>query len=172
MNWIMPVESGRITSFFGARTAPTLGASSNHKGIDIAVPVGTPVMAALDGIVTTSSYSSASGNYIIIDHGSGIETVYKHLSESMLPMSRKVTKGQVIGLSGNTGLSTGPHLHFEILQDGVHVDPLNFSLGKFSGSSPEMGDIFDSVATEGLNVLKKYWYVAAGAMVVLAIVRK
>ncbi|MBR3771123.1 MAG: peptidoglycan DD-metalloendopeptidase family protein [Clostridium sp.] len=118
--------SGTITSTFGYRTSPTAGASSNHKGIDIAVPQGTSVVAAANGTVTTASYQSAAGNYIMLSHGNGTYTVYMHLSSIKVSVGQTVSQGQVIGLSGNTGVSTGPHLHFGVNVNGSYVNPLNY----------------------------------------------
>lgn len=118
--------SGTITSTFGYRDAPTAGASSYHKGIDIAVPTGTAVVSAANGTVTTASYQSAAGNFIMVSHGNGTYTVYMHLSSINVSAGQTVSQGQVIGYSGNTGVSTGPHLHFGINVNGSYVNPLNY----------------------------------------------
>lgn len=123
--WPLPV-SGRITSTFGYRNSPTAGASSNHKGIDIAVPQGTSVVAAAGGTVVTASYHGAAGNFIMLSHGNGTYTVYMHLSSIKVSVGQKVNQGQLIGLSGNTGVSTGPHLHFGVNVNGSYVNPLNY----------------------------------------------
>ena len=118
--------SGTITSSFGYRDAPTAGASSYHKGIDIAVPSGTSVVAAANGTVTTASYQSAAGNFIMVSHGNGVYTVYMHLSSINVSAGQTVSQGQVIGYSGNTGVSTGPHLHFGVNVNGSYVNPFNY----------------------------------------------
>lgn len=118
--------SGRISSYFGNRTSPTAGASSFHKGIDISVPVGTGVLAAKDGTVVTATYSSAAGNYVAISHGGGIYTYYMHCSSLNVSVGQQVARGQRIARSGNTGISTGPHLHFAVFAGGSYVNPLNY----------------------------------------------
>lgn len=123
--WPLNVE-GTLTSYFGGRNAPTEGASSNHKGIDIAVPVGTPVFAAASGSVATSSYQAAAGNYIMIYHGDSTYTVYMHCSQLLAEAGDSVSQGDVIAYSGSTGVSTGPHLHFGISINGSYVNPLDY----------------------------------------------
>lgn len=118
--------SGRISSYFGYRNAPTAGASTFHKGIDVSVPVGTSVLATKSGTVVTSTYSSSAGNYIAIYHGDGVYSYYMHCSSLLVNVGTKVSKGQKIALSGNTGISTGPHLHFAIYANGAYVNPLNY----------------------------------------------
>ena len=118
--------SGRITSYFGYRTSPTAGASSNHKGIDISVPVGSTVVAAKAGTVVTAAYSASAGNYIAISHGDGVYTYYMHCSSLAVSSGAKVSQGQKIALSGNTGVSTGPHLHFAVYAGGTYVNPLSY----------------------------------------------
>ena len=123
-----PTTGTRITSEFGLRTAPTEGASTNHGAIDIAVPIGSDVYATAAGTVTFAGAASGYGYAVYIDHGNGIESRYAHLKADGLKVStgQTVSQGQVIALSGNTGVSTGPHLHFEIRINGVKVDPLNY----------------------------------------------
>lgn len=118
--------SGTITSYFGYREAPTQGASTYHKGIDIAAPTGTPIVASGAGTVVTASYQSAAGNYIMLSHGNGIYTVYMHCSKLAVSVGQNVTKGEVIGYVGSTGVSTGPHLHFGVSVNGTYVDPLKY----------------------------------------------
>ena len=120
--WPLTV-SGRITSNFGYRTAPTAGASSYHRGIDIAVSMGTPVLATKAGKVVTATYSSSAGNYVAIYHGGGIYSYYMHCSSLSVSVGDKVKQGQVIAKSGSTGISTGPHLHFAIYKGGQYVNP-------------------------------------------------
>ena len=124
MKW--PTDGTTITSTFGYRNAPTAGASTNHGAIDIAVPSGTNVYAAEAGTVTTAGYSSSGGNWVWIDHGNGYITKYLHNSVLKVSEGDKVEKGQVIALSGSTGISTGPHVHFQVEYNGEKVDPLSF----------------------------------------------
>jgi murein DD-endopeptidase MepM/ murein hydrolase activator NlpD len=118
--------SGRISSSFGTRTSPTAGASTNHKGVDIAVPTGTTIVAAAAGTVVTATYSSSAGNYIMIYHGNSTYTVYMHCSKLNVSVNDKVTKGQKIAEAGSTGISTGSHLHFGVSVNGSYVNPLNY----------------------------------------------
>lgn len=118
--------SGRISSYFGYRDAPTEGASSFHKGIDVAVPTGTAVLASKAGEVVTAAYSSSAGNYVAIYHGDGVYTYYMHCSSLKVSVGDQVSGGQRIALSGSTGISTGPHLHFAININGSYVNPLNY----------------------------------------------
>ena len=120
--WPLPVK-GSISSRFGPRTAPTRGASTYHKGLDISVPAGTSVLAAKDGKVVIAQYSATAGNYIGISHGGGVYTYYMHNSRLLVKVGDKVKQGQVISKSGNTGVSTGPHLHFAVFAAGNYVNP-------------------------------------------------
>ncbi len=117
--FIWPVK-GRISSRYGQRWG------SMHHGIDIAVPTGTRVAAAAAGKVTTAGYSSSYGYLVVIDHGNGYETRYAHNSKLLVKAGQRVTQGQIIALSGNTGRSTGPHLHFEIRYKNASRDPLQY----------------------------------------------
>ncbi len=114
-----PTDSTIISSEFGHRNAPTSGASTNHKGIDISVGSGTNVYACASGTVSISQYSDSAGNYVVIDHGNGYVSKYMHNSSLKVSAGDQVQKGQVIALSGSTGISTGPHLHFQIEKDGT-----------------------------------------------------
>jgi len=121
-----PVDGARISSGFGMRFHPVLGYSRMHKGIDFAVPVGTPVMAAGSGVVQIAGHLGGYGNYLRINHQNGYGTAYGHLSRlapGIHPGSH-VRQGQIVAYSGNTGMSTGPHLHYEILVGGNQVNPL------------------------------------------------
>lgn len=123
--WPCPA-SRRITSYFGPRTAPVAGASTYHKGIDIGASTGSAIVASASGVVTTATYSSSAGNYIVISHGSGMATVYMHCSALYVSVGQQVSKGDTIGAVGSTGYSTGPHLHFGIIKNGSYVDPLGY----------------------------------------------
>lgn len=123
--WPLAIK-GRISSRFGKRKAPTAGASTYHKGVDIAAPQGTGIYAAKSGTVTISTYSSSAGNYVMINHGSGLYTAYMHASKLYVKVGDKVSQGQTIAAVGSTGYSTGPHLHFSVIINGKYVDPLKY----------------------------------------------
>ena len=123
--YIWPVNSRRITSTFGGRASPGGIGSTNHKGVDIGgVGYGTAVHAAKSGVVIISQYSSSYGNFVVISHGSGNTTLYAHMSARSVGAGQAVAQGDVIGLTGSTGHSTGPHLHFEITENGSRINPL------------------------------------------------
>ncbi|MBO5413722.1 MAG: peptidoglycan DD-metalloendopeptidase family protein [Clostridia bacterium] len=115
-----------ITSPFGMRFHPILHYYRMHNGIDIATPTGTLIVASNSGIVTTASYVGSYGNVVMIDHGGGVTSAYAHGSEIVAKVGQKVEKGDVILKAGSTGLSTGPHLHFEICVNGKYVNPLPY----------------------------------------------
>ncbi len=120
-DFIWPLRNDKtITSYFGYRWG------SLHAGVDVGTPVGTEVYSANAGTVVISGWSSGYGNYIIINHGGGYATVYGHLSERLVEVGDVVEQDELIALSGNTGRSTGPHLHFEIRINGTAVDPLDY----------------------------------------------
>lgn len=123
--WLCPA-SGRISSAFGDRSSPTEGASTNHKGIDIPAPSGSSIVAAADGKVVISTYSYSAGNYIMIDHGGGLTTVYMHCSQLLVKEGETVKQGQTIAKVGSTGYSTGPHLHFGVRSGGSYVNPSGY----------------------------------------------
>ncbi len=122
-NFIFPCAGGYISSYYGGRTSPTAGASSNHKGVDIAAGSGTPILASAGGTVVSSSYSGARGYYVVVSHGNGVSSLYQHCSSIAVSVGQYVSQGQVIAYVGSTGISTGPHLHYEVLINGVNVDP-------------------------------------------------
>jgi murein DD-endopeptidase MepM/ murein hydrolase activator NlpD len=124
--YIKPISGGRITSGFGRRKAPTRGASTFHKGVDWSTPVGTAVMASSSGTVIRAGWGSGYGYCVYISHADGRETRYGHLSRILVRAGQKVEQGDKIALSGNTGVSTGAHLHFEILVNGTQVNPLKY----------------------------------------------
>jgi len=118
----MPVK-GRISSPYGYRIHPIYKVRKLHTGIDIAAPSGTPIRCAGDGTVVHSARWGGYGNCIIVDHGGGLATLYGHCSRLAVTNGQRVTNGQVIGYVGSTGMSTGPHLHFEVRKDGRPVNP-------------------------------------------------
>lgn len=124
--YIKPISGGRLSSGFGARSAPTKGASTYHKGIDWATPVGTTVVASNAGTVVTAGWASGYGYAVYINHDDGKQTRYGHLSKVLVKPGQRVAQGERIALSGNTGITTGPHVHFEIRINGNAVNPLNY----------------------------------------------
>ena len=114
----------------GGRASPGGIGSTNHKGVDIGgVGYTTQVLASKAGTVIVSQNSRAYGNYVVVSHGSGNTTLYAHLSKRQVSVGQYVQQGQVLGITGSTGNSTGPHLHFEITEGGVRVNPLNYLTG-------------------------------------------
>lgn len=120
----------KITSPFGYRVHPILKTKKLHTGIDISVPSGTAIIAANSGTVIYSGYNGGYGNTVIIDHGGKISTLYAHNSKLLVKVGDEVEKGKAISKSGSTGLSTGPHLHFEVRENGQPVDPMKYLTGK------------------------------------------
>lgn len=120
----MPVSAGRLSSRFGIRHDPMNGRLRAHSGIDIPDVAGAPVRTAASGVVTFAGWRRGYGNLVEIDHGSGSATRYGHLGVITVMFGTSLPQGEVIGLIGSTGRSTGPHLHFEVRQDGMAVDPL------------------------------------------------
>lgn len=123
--WPCP-SSSRITSGFGGRSSPTEGASTNHQGIDIGASSGSPIVASASGTVVVSTYSYSAGNYIMLNHGGGVYTVYMHCSKLLVSEGQEVKQGQTIAKVGSTGYSTGPHLHFGIRHGGRYVNPQTY----------------------------------------------
>ncbi|MBO1263814.1 peptidoglycan DD-metalloendopeptidase family protein [Proteiniclasticum sp. SCR006] len=118
--------SGRISSPYGYRIHPIYGVRRMHTGVDYAAPSGTPVVSIKSGTVILRKYNSSYGNYIIVDHGGGVSSLYAHLSGFAISYGQSVKQGQTIGYVGSTGASTGPHLHFEIRINGQHTNPANY----------------------------------------------
>ncbi len=123
---IDPVTKVDISSYYGYRTDPFRGRRKNHKGLDIRGPVGTPIYATADGFVKISKWFGSYGKFIEIDHGNGITTRYGHMSRLKVSANMRVKKGDIIGLMGSTGRSTGSHLHYEVRVAGEPVNPLSF----------------------------------------------
>jgi murein DD-endopeptidase MepM/ murein hydrolase activator NlpD len=124
-----PVD-GRITSLFGSRAHPIIRLFRFHKGIDIAAPKGTPIRAAADGRVIANGWNGGYGQQVRIDHAGGLETSYSHMSAIAAAAGSFVRRGEVIGYVGSTGLSTGPHLHYEVRRGGQLVDPMAAGLSR------------------------------------------
>lgn len=125
MLWPAP-GNYRITSQYGKRSDPITGVWSNHGGTDIAAPYGSSIVAANDGVVIFAGWHYSYGNYIIIDHGGGISTVYAHNSKLLVTAGQAVVRGETISKAGSTGYSTGNHLHFEVRINGVRTDPMKY----------------------------------------------
>jgi murein DD-endopeptidase MepM/ murein hydrolase activator NlpD len=119
----MPVAAYRLTSSFGLRQHPLLGGLREHSGVDLAAPMGSPIYATSDGVVGAASWRGGYGLSVSLEHGGGVETRYGHLSRLNVAAGQQVRKGDIIGLVGSTGLSTGPHLHYEVRLNGRAVDP-------------------------------------------------
>lgn len=117
----------RMASGFGYRIHPIYKTSKMHEGMDFTAPVGTEIYATGNGTVTTSEYGGRGyGNHVVINHGYGYETLYGHLSKIKVRPGQKVKRGDVIGVVGNTGTSTAPHLHYEVIKQGIKINPINF----------------------------------------------
>jgi murein DD-endopeptidase MepM/ murein hydrolase activator NlpD len=127
--WVAPVSGARISQPFGCTTftaeplAPHCPGGHTHTGVDLAVSAGTPVRAAATGVARVVRSATGYGLHVVVDHGGGVISIYGHLSVVVVPDSSVVGEGEVIGAVGSTGNSTGPHLHFELREGGVPVDP-------------------------------------------------
>lgn len=128
--YIRPLNGGKVTSYFGNRPLPIAGATTNHEAIDWGTPTGTPVYASSGGTVVRAGWIGSYGNAIFIDHPDGRQTRYAHLSKILVSVGQKVKQGEKIALSGNTGVTTGPHLHFEMRINGRAVDPFKYGVPK------------------------------------------
>ncbi|MDD2494331.1 MAG: M23 family metallopeptidase, partial [Tissierellia bacterium] len=125
MAWPVP-GNYRITSYFGGRPDPITGVWSTHRGIDIGASYGSAIVAANDGVVIFTGSHWSYGNYIIIDHGGGISTLYAHNTSLLVRNGDEVSRGEQIATAGSTGYSTGPHCHFEVRINGTITDPLKY----------------------------------------------
>lgn len=121
-----PVANLQLTSNFGVRSDPFRGTAAMHAGIDIPGKIGTPIYATADGIIARAERAGGYGNLIAVNHGKGIETRYGHLSKILVAENTKVVRGQLIGLMGSTGRSTGSHLHYEVRIEGRAVNPMPY----------------------------------------------
>lgn len=124
-----PVAKLSLTSNYGVRSDPFNGGARMHKGIDIPGPIGTPIYATADGVISRAGWASGYGNLVQITHGSGMETRYGHMSKLLVAANSYVKRGQIIGLMGSTGRSTGSHLHYEVRVDGAAINPIPFVAG-------------------------------------------
>ncbi len=124
--YLFPLQEGIVTSGFGKRPSPFTGKPSYHPGIDLAAPKGSPVSACAAGRVIKIAYNRVYGKYIIIKHKDGRVSLYGHLSKAYAVLNEKVKSGTIIGAVGSTGMSTGPHLHFEIRENGVPQNPAEY----------------------------------------------
>lgn len=120
----LPVQAVALTSGFGMRTHPILGTQRGHYGVDLAAPMGSPIYATSAGVVALAGWNGGYGLVVALDHGGGLETRFGHMSRIAVAPGQRVSKGQVIGYVGSTGLSTGPHVHYEVRIDGRPVNPL------------------------------------------------
>ena len=129
------LNSVRLSSYFGGRSDPFHGELRQHQGIDLSGKVGLPIVAAGDGVVTESKFSTSYGNVVYVDHGFGYSTRYAHLNSLNVALGQKVKRGDKVGELGNTGRSKGPHLHHEVRYKGIAVNPLNYFDNKFNKES-------------------------------------
>ncbi|WP_085998820.1 M23 family metallopeptidase [Novosphingobium sp. Rr 2-17] len=134
-----PLARETMTSSFGMREHPILGGRRQHKGIDLAAPVGTPIYATADGTISRASWFSGYGLYVSIEHGGNMETRYGHMSRLNVAEGQMVHKGDVIGFVGSTGNSTGPHLHYEVRVAGEAVNPIPYLQTSIASASVEEG---------------------------------
>lgn len=123
LRWVVPMRFLNVSSYYGSRTHPVSGEQSFHTGIDLAGPQGTPIVATRSGTVTKAEYQDQAGNFVSIDHLDGYSSSYLHMSKYIVEVGQFVIAGQVIGYCGQTGVATGPHLHFEVYHDGRMMNP-------------------------------------------------
>ncbi|MCL2758121.1 MAG: peptidoglycan DD-metalloendopeptidase family protein [Alphaproteobacteria bacterium] len=142
-----PINNARVTSSFGNRRHPVLGFTRAHRGVDFRAAHGTPIPAAGAGTVIVRRFCPSYGNFVRIRHGNGFETLYAHMSRFApgVNVGTHVRQGQIIGFVGSTGVSTGPHLHYEIIRNGVHVNPMTVKLPAIENLSPANKKIFAEI---------------------------
>lgn len=128
MGW--PVTGGHISSTYGYRVHPKTGERQLHTGMDISTPRGTEVKATADGIVSFSGWTKNSGHVVVIEHGYGFSTAYAHNQKNLAKVGERVQRDEAIAISGSTGLSTGPHVHYEIWKEGRHMNPKSYLAGR------------------------------------------
>ncbi len=122
---IWPVD-GRLESYFGKRQDPFSGEGAFHRGVDISAPRGTPIKAAADGVVLHAGFVNGYGRVVVIDHGSGVQTLYAHMSRSAVVPGQEIRQGEVVGAVGSSGRVTAPHLHYEVRRNGTPQNPTHF----------------------------------------------
>ena len=132
----LPV-AGRITSSFGLRVHPLLGFTRMHKGLDIGAPYGAPIHAMTDGVVAFAGRTGGYGNFVKLAHGGGLASGYGHMSRIAVAAGTRVRQGQVIGYVGSTGMSTGPHLHWEVWRNGGAINPRSVAFASVAQLSGE-----------------------------------
>ncbi|WP_260926123.1 M23 family metallopeptidase [Novosphingobium sp. 9] len=147
----LPV-SGRITSPYGPRRHPILGFVRMHAGMDIAAPYGSPIHAVRDGVVNFAGRHGGHGNFVRLDNGGGVGTGYAHMSRIAVAVGQRVRAGQVIGYVGSTGLSTGPHVHFEVYQNGHTVNPLSMRFVSTPSVDPKERDAYKAALARLLGI--------------------
>jgi murein DD-endopeptidase MepM/ murein hydrolase activator NlpD len=125
----LPV-SGPVTSFFGPRPGGGNRVSGFHHGMDIKASPGTPVRATADGVVSFSGHIKGSGNIVVVEHGYGFSTAYAHAARNIVRVGQQVKRGDVLEVSGSTGYTTGPHVHYEVWKEGTQIDPLSLMTGR------------------------------------------
>ncbi len=148
---IQPIANKQLTlltASYGMRMHPFYKTLKSHQGVDYTVPEGTRVFATADGIVKSITTNSTSGKEITLDHGNGYTTTYSHISGTKVPKGRKVKRGDIIALTGNTGLSITPHLHYEVSYNGMRVDPIHYF---FMELSPEEYQRIIKIAQSGMQ---------------------
>lgn len=155
--WYWPAQGTTITSYFGLREAPTEGASTNHGGIDIGAATGDNIYACDGGTVIVASDQGKAGLMVSIDHGNGYITKYMHNSEIKVSVGDTVSKGQVVALAGSTGVSTGPHLHFQVEYNGAKVDPMSFKYNNGMSQGTITPSITNSNANANSNTNSSYY---------------
>ena len=126
VTWYVPTTNYRITSPFGMRVHPVYGYDKMHTGVDLAAPKNTPITAARAGVVVWAGWGDTGGWWVKVDHGDGFATTYLHLTRYIVKVGDFLEAGQVLGYMGSTGVSTGSHLHFGVMYNGVWVDPLKY----------------------------------------------
>ena len=162
-----PVDGARLSSSYGMRLHPIMGFTRMHKGVDFAVPTGSPIYAAGDGVVEQSGWSGSYGRYVRIRHGAQMATAYAHLSRiaSAAGIGAHVYQGEVIGYVGMTGSATGPHLHYEVVKNGAQVNPISVSLPVSTGLEEKDMVAFRRAITEHEQ---RYAALATGNRVAIA----
>ena len=150
-----PINGARLSSPYGMRKHPIDGYNKMHRGTDFAAPMGTPIMASGDGLVTKASWCGGGGNCVKIRHNSSYSTVYAHMSKfaANIKKGKRVKQGQIIGYVGSTGKSTGPHLHYEVIHNGKRINSQTLKLPSGKILKNKSRELFE-VSKLKINVLK------------------